>query len=499
MSALKHEIQLELPLCSDTPQPLPVKEHSLNSLISIIGITSSSTSVSIINNRIKINRGTLLAKRPNRLNQDWRTNNSTGNEFLDCHIDKLNEFTGRSRRSKKVSELLDCILANLLNAHSTSSQLLYSRDNTGYENRTIKGIADYLDNQGLIINVSGKANEYQGNSSYMTPTSKLILEMRACRVRVMLRKDAPMIEVRAKKIDGIKGKNLSITRIKKRCKAEYDKCFSSVRAYNELWLNHEATLGDKYLIPFCTRIFNQSLSLGGRFYKASHLIIPKAHRHSILIDNRVTTEPDFKSQHYSLLYAMKGIELDPIKDDPYIINDSNNFDRDTVKIASLSLLNSENIAGFKANVTKSGNPMNKMIMAQYDDNYALWLKRTSQGLEFEQPRKPKIAKGFIDGMPDHIQGEDLYKSITERHSLIADLFGTDNIGGKLQKLDSDIMARALITLAEKGIAGLPVHDSIRCKVEDEQVVIKAMEDAYFAEIGLNCVISSDTLQTILSS
>ena len=96
-------------------------------------------------------------------------------------------------------------------------------------------------------------------------------------------------------------------------------------------------------------------------------------------------------------------------------------------------------------------------------------------------------------MPDHIQGEHLYKSITERHSLIADLFGTDDIGGKLQKLDSDIMAMALNELAKKGIAGLPVHDSIRCKVEDEQVVINEMKAAYFAEIGLNCVISSDTL------
>tara|TARA_R110001632_G_scaffold232339_1_gene372923 strand:- start:244 stop:1716 length:1473 start_codon:yes stop_codon:yes gene_type:complete len=490
MIALKHEIKLKSSLCSVTLQPLPVKAHSLNSFISIIGEHTSTTSVNIINNRVKIDRGTLLAKNPNKLNQDWRTNNSTGNEFLDCHIDKLNEFTGRKRRSKKVSELLDCILANLLNANSTSSQLLYSRNTKDYESRTIKEIADYLESQKLIVNVIGRANEYQGNSSYMIPTSKLMLEMKACKMRVMLSKDAPMIEVRAKKVDGIKGKNLSIKRIKLKNKTEYDQCFSSVRAYNELWLSHEATLGDKYLIPFCTRIFNQSLSLGGRFYQASHLIIPKAHRHSILIDGCATTEPDFKSQHYCFLYAMKGIELDPIKDDPYIIS---GYSRTTAKLASLVLLNSENIAGFKASVTKSGIPANKITMAQYKADYELWLKRTSQGLEFERPRKPKIAKGFIDGMPDHIQGEDLYKSITERHNLIADLFGTESIGGKLQKLDSSIMGRALNELTKKGIAGLPVHDSIRCKVKDEQVVIKEMKAAYFAEIGLNCVISSVTL------
>jgi hypothetical protein len=489
MSAFKHEIQLDLPIPTDTPQPLPVKGCSLNSFISIMGVSNSNTSVNIINNRVEIHRGTFLAKNPNRLNGDWRTNNSTGNEFLDYHIDKLNQFTSRSRRSNKVSDLLDCILANLLNAHSTSSQLLYSRNTRDYESRTIKEIADYLDSQGLIVNVIGRANEYQGNSSYMIPTSKLILEMKAARIRVMLKKDTAMISVRAKKVNGVRGKDLSITRIKKRCKAEYDKCFSSVREYNSLWLDHEATLGDKYLIPFCTRIFNQSLGLGGRFYKASHLIIPKAHRVSILIDGQPTTEPDFKSQHYSLLYAMKGIELDPENNDPYIIN---GYSRTTAKLASLVLLNSENIAAFKANVTKSGSPANKLTMDQYKAAYELWLKRTSQGLEYEQPKKPKVAKGFIFGMPDFIQGEELYKSITERHAEIADLFGSENIGGKLQKLDSTIMATALKELAKKGIPGLPVHDSIRCKVKDEQVVINEMKAAYFAEIGLECVISSDT-------
>tara|TARA_R110000765_G_scaffold74285_2_gene145575 strand:+ start:2849 stop:4318 length:1470 start_codon:yes stop_codon:yes gene_type:complete len=485
--------QLELDVYSDTLQPSPVKGCSLKHSIGIIGSLHSNTSVNIINNRVRIERGTLLAKKPNRLNDDWRTNSSTGNEFLDCHIDRLNVFSGRTRKSKKVSELLDCILANLLNANSTSSQLLYSRRTGEHDNKIIKEIADYLENCKFIVNVIGRSNEYQGNSSYMIPTSKLMLEMKACRVRVMLSKDAPMIEVRADKVNGLQGKKLSIERIKKRNKSDYDKCFSAVKAYNELWLDHEATLGDKYLIPFCTRIFNKSLNLGGRFYKASHLNLPKAYRHSILIDNCVTTEPDFKSQHYCLLYAMNGIELDPVKNDPYIIK---GFDRTTAKLASLVLLNSESIAGFKASVTKSGNPDNKRKMSQYNTDRELWLKRTSQGLECEQPIKPMIAKGFIDGMPDFIQGEELYKSIVERHEPIADLFGTPDIGGKLQKLDSDIMARVLNELAKKGIAGLPVHDSIRCKVTDEQAVIGEMKAAYLAEIGLKCAISSDTPQPL---
>jgi hypothetical protein len=490
MIALKHKIKLKPPFDTDTLQGLPVKGCSLKSLVYVLASSNPNTSLSIISNRVNINRGTLLAKNPNRLNQDWRTNSSTGNEFLDCHIDKLNEFTGRKRRSNKISMVLDCILANLLNAIGTSSQLLYSRNTANQESRTAKEIADYLESESLIINVIGCANEYQGNTSYMIPTSKLSLEMKAARVRVMLKKDISMIEVRAKKINGNAGKPLSITRIKSRNKKQYEQCLSSVKAYNEFWLNHEATLSGEYLIPFCTRVFNESLDLGGRFNKASHLTLPKAHRHSILIDGCATTEPDFKSQHCCILYALVGIELDPAKDDPYIIN---GFDRDTAKAASLVFFNSENMKAFKRNVTKSGEPKNKIAMSNYDEERELWVKRTSQGLKYSEPTKPKFHKGFIEGMPDHIQGEDLYNSLIERHSAIKDYIGSPNIGVRLQKIDSDIMGRALINLAKQGIAGLPVHDSIRCKVEDEQVVIKEMKAAYFAEIGLNCVISSDTL------
>lgn len=79
---------------------------------------------------------------------------------------------------------------------------------------------------------------------------------------------------------------------------------------------------------------------------------------------------------------------------------------------------------------------NPLQYEQYKTDYELWLKRISQGLEHDQSSKPKIAKGFIFGMPDFIQGEELYKSITERHSVIAKLFGTDNIGGNRPNINN---------------------------------------------------------------
>lgn len=489
-SALLVELQPETNRNTVTPQPFHIKDYSLNSLIYTTGVNTPQTHINIINYRVNIDRGTFLAQRPSKINLDWVTKSATSNEFLGSHIQKLNDFINKgkdtSRRSPKLTNRMDCVVANLISAYGTDSQLIYSRDTKCYEGRATKNIADYLEQEGLIINFIGKANQYQGNCSYMIPTSKFNLEVKAARVRVMLSKSSTMLEVRAKKTSKARAKPLSISRIKLKSKAEYDKCFKGVQAYNKVWLEHEATIGDMHLVPFCTRIFNQSLDLGGRFYKASHLTLPKTDRMSILIDGCATTEPDFKSLHYCLLYALQKIELNPMLDDPYTIA---NYERSTAKLASLVLLNSECSGAFKANVTKSGNPANKAIMANYRTNYDLWLKRTRQGLEYEQPIKPNLSKGFIDGMPDNIKGCDLYNSIIERHSRIAEWFGTKNIGGILQKLDSTIMSDALHKLAEKGIAGLPVHDSIRCKVEDEKVVVDTMKQAYFDVIGYNCIVT----------
>jgi len=183
---------------------------------------------------------------------------------------------------------------------------------------------------------------------------------------------------------------------------------------------------------------------------------------------------------------MYEIEINPLIDDPYTIK---GYDRDTIKLASLVLLNSENIPAFKACITKSGNPANKAVMAEYTKDYELFIKRSSKGLPHKQPLKPKIAKGFIFGMPDNVEGEHLYKSITERHSVIAGLFGTEKIGGFLQNCDSRIMADTLTTLAKQGIPALPVHDSVRVKISDHAEAVKAMKEAYFKETGLNCVIT----------
>lgn len=435
----------------------------------------TSTSLSRENypnyNRIYIDKGTLLAKRPNSINADWRTKSTSQHEFLNLHAYKFLSFINCKRVTKKKIELLDCILANLISSSASSSQLLYSRCSANNPNyRTIIQITDYLEQNELIINVIGKSNQYERNQSYMIPTALFDFEVKKANVRVELQKNHSMIEVRNEK-----GKPLSLSRIKERNVIAFKDASEPVRRYNALWLNHNAKLDGRLLVPFCRRIFNRDLSHGGRFYGGGHLMLPKLDRSRILIDGENTIEPDFKSLHYSLLYAMKGIELNPFCDDPYSIT---GFDRKTIKLTSLVLLNSENLSRFKANVTKSAKPQNKAIMARYRDDYNQFIIQKNKGLYARPPVKPQLARGFITGIPEHTNGNDLLNAILERHSPISGLLGTKNIGTKLQNIDSNIMSEILNQLATLDIPVLPVHDSLRCRVSDLAVVISVMKKAY---------------------
>ncbi len=111
---------------TDTPQPSDSKAFELKLSINDLGSCSSISSLSITSNRIEIDRGTFLAKSPNALNDDWTTS-ASGCEFLESHTMKFFNFIGAKRRSEKKVELLDCILANLISAYGSHSQLLYSR------------------------------------------------------------------------------------------------------------------------------------------------------------------------------------------------------------------------------------------------------------------------------------------------------------------------------------------------------------------------------------
>jgi hypothetical protein len=466
--------------CSDTPQPpyhgASRQFVSINDGGVVSGVGCRATSLGVTHNRITINRGVFLAKEPLNINRGWEVQRSeSGSVFLDEHIQSfLNHFF---KISFKERECLDCILANLLTAYGNQSQVLYSRmsGNNPYYRQTLK-VVEYLEREGLVYNVIGRNNEFQGNQSWLIPTDKLKSLFDQARVRVALRKNAPMLEVRGK------DKKPLSSRVQRRNPKAFREHSEAIQTYNRIWLDHEATLSGRILNPFMKRIFNYDLKHGGRFYDASHLSLSSDTRKQILIDKTPTVEPDFKAMHFAIIYASSGLQLDC---DPYLVE---GFDRQTIKLASLVLLNSEDLKRFAANVTKSGNPNVKESHRQYQQEYERFIMRSSKGLPCEQPHKPKSLQGFIEGMPDGVQGAELLEAIQRRHAPVAHMFGTDRIGLKLQNTDSRIMAKVITTLAKHDIPVLPVHDSVRCRELDLEAVCKAMRDAFLSEAGFPCTI-----------
>lgn len=448
------------------------------------GIVTHDTKYHRIGNRIFIDKGLFLARKPNSINTDWRCRSNPIGELINEHVSELQQYLGLKRFSeKKYRPIVDCLLANLRSAASQDGQLIYSR-NTG-SNRTagkaFLQVVDYLADCGLVDSVVGRANEYTGNSSWLSPTGKLFRQLEENRVRVQLAKDAAMIELR-----GSDKKPVKIPTGKKTVRLQVKRLSTPVRAFNTLWLDHVATLGGHELVPFVRRIFNHSLKLGGRYYGGGFQNISKADRALIEIDGEPTIEPDFDAIHFVILYAWAGRQYDLRCGDPYTVP---GFERTTVKRAMLSLLNSENASGWCANVTRSGNPQVKQAINDYRSEYLRFIAAGTQGLKTGQPKKPCYADSFISGMPDGIQGKELLQAIKARHRPIAHLFGSLNIGLRLQFTDSQIMSRVIEKLCRLNIPVLPIHDSIRCRKGDGWQVQTNMKEAFKEITGFEGFVS----------
>ena len=405
----------------------------------------------------------------------------------------VEEFLADFKRSSKLKRFskqiyfraFNMVLANLIAVHYSSSQLLLSRSNgkhqnssnpVGIDNRTISLITDYLAHKGFIHLHIGRQNDTDKNTSWCIPLLPLIALLDKHDARFRLHRKTQFALVR----DDDKNVIPMYTMREKRL--ALIKLGQPVRDHYETWLSHTATLNGSYLLPWLKRLFNKNMSLGGRFY-GHYQQIPSADRKRIRIDGERTVELDYKAVHIALLYALEGL---PLEGEAYII-DGHKDKRNTFKAICLTLVNTEKLSSLQANITRSGNPKVQQEFKSYKAKRERYEYLKSLALKATEPTKPmSIKKGFIENIPTGANGGELLQLIMERHHPIAAHFGTKNIGLKLQKLDSELMALALNKLT--GIPCLPVHDSIRCRLSDMEQVRNAMIDAFKELHGQNIVV-----------
>jgi hypothetical protein len=471
---------------SELLQTMPVKGCASNKTLkqainSIRGVARCQLSLTF--NLIRIDKGLLLAPNGKRLKRTWVVANEGQNALVDSLLNDFIASSGKKRAHKdKYRTALSMLLANLLNAHRTRSGLIVLK-RTHHSPDPIKNplnitptiinqLTDFFASVGLVTSHTGKSNEYEGCASWLAPNEELRIRLDYSNAEIALAKGSPAIVLKSEKdVNG--NKDLCKLPTSNAAKREITRLSKPVNEHTKTWLEHRVTYRGNTLVPFIKRTFNNSsLAFGGRFYSESSTYqnLSKDKRKELLIDGATTVEIDYKAIHFNLLYAWTNATAPK---DPYIIK---GYSRDMMKSVCLVLVNSDNLAAFKRNVTKSGNPEVIDKMRRYKDRLSVYNEQRGLGLKAKAPVKPESKKGFIEGIPEGTKGIDLLAAIENAHGAIKHFFGTPNIGLRLQYLDSEIMALAITKL--QGLPVLPVHDSLICKLSDYLEVETAMLDAY---------------------
>lgn len=462
----------------DTLKPAPHKGLGLNVSINgmgggvlPVGLSVPGYQYSLPFNRIEMDSALQLAPNGQGLAKEWQCKNAESLE--NALLENLREYLGVQRfRRDRYKAGLTMLMANLLQAYRLDAGLILPRHTwhkaddprnpASISPRITNTWVDYLAELGLITLHVGRSNEYQGAASWAVADPQLIYQYE--KARIVLHDKTQLVEIR-----GDAGTVLAHPKNRNK-QARIKVLTKPVESYNRTWLKHQASLQGRYLIPWARRIFNHGrLDLGGRFY-APYQALPKADRAKIRIDGQVTVEHDYSALHFNLLYALEGLQF---VGDPYALP---GVDRGTSKQCGLRLLNSENLPGFKATVTRSGNKKIQQIHADYTARRENFERLRAVGLHAIEPTKPDCLEGIIDGVKPGTTGEGILQAYQERHQAVAHWFGVENIGLQLQFLDSEIMAAALLRLA--GVPVLVIHDSIRCRRDDSKRVLDAMRDAY---------------------
>ena len=349
---------------------------------------------------------------------------------FDAFAEKYKADTRSKRPKVNVIEILRSVVCSAINAYRGDRVVLYSRTKNmrGTNNRPAVAIVDYLADQRLIDDFRGHAgfeNE-KGTTSYFCGTPALVSAFPGAKLGARcFRPPEFLVELRDDRGGLLKGyRTASID------SARTTELINSAIRKSQIEIN-----GQQVRNVRLHRVFNKSFDLGGRFYHQAQTS-PKRDRLTITIDGEATKEPDFRALHIAIAYALVGVPMPP--GDPYQIP---GMDRKAVKLTALVLLNGGSGRGLRQRLLEEG--------------MGSWARKADL----------------------------LEKSFWELHHPIEGLRGTENVGLRLQRLDSLIAEEIMLKMAARGVVVLPWHDSFVVKQSHADELIEAMQNAYKAVIG----------------
>jgi len=232
------------------------------------------------------------------------------------------------------------------------------------------------------------------------------------------------------------------------------------------------------------RIFSlNSFQAGGRFYGGWWQSVPSRYRKHIEINGCLTVELDYSTIQPRILYALVG-QVPP--DDSYLLPGwpKGAELRKITKKAFSQLLNSD---------PSSRNPNQWHRFAPNVDPDPLpadWYEQTKH--QKDQARREAFAE--LTGR----EYSELIAALLEFHDPIEEHFFS-SVWGATQSKDAEIVERVLLKLLnrDKPEIVLPIHDSFIVRFGRHELLLKAMEEAFYEVVGVEAVIDQD--DTILDA
>jgi len=369
-------------------------------------------------------------------------------------INRMPDVPKQKTYRDRLRQCMRIVLINLIDMASFSDGFVsYSRNThspeyklVNYSAKNISKVVDFLENKSLVENRPGYFSQDpdQRRISRMRANKKLIElfdEYEVNQAEIMEEKKAGLIILRNEFKQPIPFQDNDFTL----------SATANLQKINDLLSAHNIVIGPDYNIhrKYLHRVFNLDFNHGGRFFGSVWQRLNSAERQLIKIDNSPVIELDFKSLHPTMLYALKGIQLEG---DAYKLEGYSSEIRAFLKTVMLIRINTES------------------------DEHAI---RAIQGLinkrEIEKPSEVNSLKKLI-------------QAFMEKHGPIRDLFDNDT-GLKLQRLDSDICEDVLMEFYEKDVPVLSVHDSFIIGKNYESELAQDMERVFYNKFNKKCDIS----------
>ncbi|WP_319532340.1 hypothetical protein [uncultured Cohaesibacter sp.] len=230
--------------------------------------------------------------------------------------------------------------------------------------------------------------------------------------------------------------------------------FIDIPSLEEAWGTGHQRVCITHLNKYVHRTFNRSsFDYGGRFYGAWWMQCSKELRKQIFINDRPTSELDYKGLHIVMLYALEGIEYWSLdRGDPYEIEvlqfQETGTARKDVKLLMLMLINASSVS----------------------NAYKAFRRAAEMGSHQKRYTNANL--------------EQIYKLLKAKHPEIAHHFGSD-IGITLMNLDAKITEIIIETFTEYSVPVLTVHDSYIVKWGWEKELEAMMHTAFSRVLGVS--------------